>query len=220
VVGAVDGAVQWKPHIGNNAAMNVLYFSADADADVWVPALQEALDAGSQASSKASSQAGVPRAWHVAPWQPGASAADYAVVWKPPQQMLDEQPRLKAIFNVGAGVDAVMKLNLPVHVPIIRLDDAGMAVQMAEYVCHALIRHFRRLDGYEADARQGRWTQREKRSRADFPVGIMGLGVLGARVAQAVGQFDFPVVGWVIPPISTDLQSRTVMQSWPDAALG
>jgi glyoxylate/hydroxypyruvate reductase A len=29
-----------------------------------------------------------------------------------------------------------------------------------------------------------------------MPVGIMGLGVLGARVAQAVAQFDFPVNGW------------------------
>ena len=30
----------------------------------------------------------------------------------------------------------------------------------------------------------------------DFPVGIMGLGVLGQRVARAIQQFEFPVVGW------------------------
>jgi len=29
-----------------------------------------------------------------------------------------------------------------------------------------------------------------------FPVGVLGLGVLGARVAQAVAQFEFPVLGW------------------------
>jgi glyoxylate/hydroxypyruvate reductase A len=33
---------------------------------------------------------------------------------------------------------------------------------------------------------QGRWSYRKPRSRADFAVGVMGLGVLGSRVAQAL----------------------------------
>ena len=46
-------------------------------------------------------------------WQPGAAQADYAVVWRPPQQLLDEQQGLKAILNTGAGVDALLALKLP-----------------------------------------------------------------------------------------------------------
>ena len=126
--------------------------------------------------------------------------ADYAVVWAPPQGFINSQRSLKAIFNIGAGVDALMKLRLPAGVPVVRLDDAGMAVQMAEYVCHAVIRHFRELDVYEAEATQGRWAHRKPRRRADFTVGIMGLGVLGARVSQALTQFDFPVLGWSRSP--------------------
>jgi glyoxylate/hydroxypyruvate reductase len=118
------------------------------------------------------------------------------VVWVPPQQFLDEQPALKGIFNIGAGVDALMKLRLPPQAVVVRLDDAGMSVQMAEFVCHALIRHFRELDGYERDAAAGKWGFRKPRTRADFPVGVLGLGVLGQRVAQAVAAFDFPVRGW------------------------
>ena len=133
-------------------------------------------------------------------WQPGAAPADYAVVWAPPQAFLDSQHALKAIFNTGAGVDALMKLRLPAGVPVVRLDDAGMAVQMAEYVCHAVIRHFRELDLYEAEAAEGRWAYRKPRRRAEFTVGIMGLGVLGARVSQALTQFDFPVLGWSRSP--------------------
>ena len=129
-------------------------------------------------------------------WSAGAPQADYAVVWAPPQQFFDEQPQLKAVFNIGAGVDALLKLQLPPHSRIVRLDDAGMSVQMAEYVCHAVIRHFREFDAYEADTRQGKWSFRKPRARADFPVGIMGLGVLGERVARAVGHFEFPVNGW------------------------
>ena len=71
-----------------------------------------------------------------------------------------------------------------------------MSVQMAEYVCHAVIRHFREFDAYEADTRAGRWSYRVPRKRRDFPVGVMGLGVLGERVAQALARFDFPVNGW------------------------
>jgi glyoxylate/hydroxypyruvate reductase A len=129
-------------------------------------------------------------------WRPGAPQADHAVVWAPPQQFLDEQPALQALFNIGAGVDALMKLRLPSDTLIVRLDDAGMSVQMAEFVCHAVIRHFRELDGYERDADQGRWSFRKPRSRFDCPVGVMGLGVLGQRVAQALAGFEFPVRGW------------------------
>jgi glyoxylate/hydroxypyruvate reductase len=129
-------------------------------------------------------------------WRPGAPQAEHAVVWAPPQQFLDEQSGLKGIFNIGAGVDALMKLRLPPRAVVVRLDDAGMSVQMAEFVCHALIRHFRELDGYERDAAAGKWGFRKPRARADFPVGVLGLGVLGQRVAQAVAGFEFPVRGW------------------------
>ena len=129
-------------------------------------------------------------------WVEGASQADYAVVWAPPQQFFNEQTSLKGIFNIGAGVDALMKLRLPAGVPVVRLDDAGMSVQMAEYVCHAVIRHFREFDAYEADVAEGKWSYRKPRTRADFPVGVMGLGVLGERVALALRQFDLPVLGW------------------------
>ncbi|RZL61051.1 MAG: glyoxylate/hydroxypyruvate reductase A [Variovorax sp.] len=136
----------------------------------------------------------------VTAWQPGAAPADHAVVWAPPQQFIDEQPQLRGLFNIGAGVDALLKLKVPSTTRIVRLDDAGMSVQMAEYVLHALVRHVREFDGYEADAREGKWSFRKPRLRRDFPVGVMGLGVLGERVAKAVAQFEFPVNGWSRSP--------------------
>lgn len=133
-------------------------------------------------------------------WEPGTAAADYAVVWAPPQQFFDEQQSLRAMFNIGAGVDALLKMQLPPGSQVIRLDDAGMSVQMAEYVCHSVIRHFREFAGYEADMANGKWSFRKPRSRIDYPVGVLGLGVLGERVAKAVAQFDFPVNGWSRTP--------------------
>jgi glyoxylate/hydroxypyruvate reductase A len=86
---------------------------------------------------------------------------------------------------------------------MVRLDDAGMSVQMAEYVCHAVIRHFREFDGYEADV-AGPLVVPQAAGRADFAVGVMGLGVLGERVAQAVRSFEFPVNGWSRSPKALD----------------
>ena len=136
----------------------------------------------------------------VSEWKAGCEKADYAVVWAPPQQFIDEQPQLKALLNIGAGVDALTALRIASHIKLVRLDDAGMSVQMAEYVCHAVIRHFREFDGYEADVAAGKWSYRKPKIRADFPVGVMGLGVLGERVARTLLQFDFPVNGWSRSP--------------------
>ena len=163
--------------------MRFLFCATGTKAAPWVGGLREAL----------------PQAT-VDEWQPGAPQADYAVVWAPPQQFLDEQPGLKGIFNIGAGVDALLKLRLPPQAMLVRIDDGGMAVQMAEFVCHAVIRHFRELDGYAQDIQERKWSYRRPRDRADFPVGIMGLGVLGERVARAVRHFEFPVLGWSRSP--------------------
>ena len=148
-------------------------------------------------------RAALPQA-HVELWQPGTAPADYAVVWAPPQQFFDEQSKLKGVFAIGAGVYALLPLRLPPNAALVRLDDAGMAVQMAEYVCHAVIRHFREFDAYAAETRQGQWTLHQPRSRVDFPVGVMGLGVLGQRVARALSQFEFPVNGWSRSPKTLD----------------
>lgn len=163
--------------------MKIYFHSTDFKPEPWLAALRTAL----------------PQA-QIEVWSPGAPPGDYAVVWAPPQEFLDEQPQLKALFNLGAGVDALTQLKLPPQTKLVRLDDAGMSVQMAEYVVHALIRHFREFDGYAADVANGKWSFRKPRLREDFPVGIMGLGVLGQRVARAVQQFEFPVVGWSRSP--------------------
>lgn len=159
--------------------MNITFCCTNTDPGPWLTGLRTAF----------------PEA-DIAVWQSGAPPADYAVVWAPPQQLFDEQPQLQGIFNIGAGVDALLKLRLPPGAVVVRLEDAGMAVQMAEYVCQGVIRHFRDLTAYAEDVRAGRWTSYTPRQRSDFPVGVMGLGVLGARVAQALQQFEFPVNGW------------------------
>ncbi len=135
----------------------------------------------------------------------GHEPADYAIVWTPPDTFYAAQPQLKAIFNLGAGVDGLLRSSaLPAHVPLIRLEDAGMAPLMAEYVVQAAVRYAREFDLMEADRRAGKWVARRPTERAEYPVGVMGAGALGTPVAQALVANDFPVSSWSRSPKRID----------------
>ena len=180
--------------------MNITICFDKLDAAPWVQGLQKAFPEAT-----------------VSAWTPGSPQADQAIVWAPPQTFIDEQPGLQTLFNIGAGVDALLQLKLPPKLKVVRLDDAGMSVQMAEFVCHAVIRHFRELDGYDADTQAGKWSYRKPRSRADFAVGVMGLGVLGERVAKALQVFDFSVNGYSRSPKDLPgIRSFSGPQALPD----
>jgi glyoxylate/hydroxypyruvate reductase A len=162
--------------------MRILLHRADGNTEPWLRGFAAAL----------------PDA-EVVIFREGADIApcDYAVCWAPPPAMLAHLAHVKAIFITGAGVDGIMKFasSLP-PVPIIRLGDAGMAVQMAEYVAYAVLRYFRRFDEYEAQARRRVWQQLPQLDKADFTVGLLGMGVLGSRVLEALTPFGFPLRGW------------------------
>jgi len=163
--------------------MNITFCCTNTPSEPWLAGLRRALPGA-----------------EVVLWQQGAAPADMAVVWMPPPAFWAEQTRLSTVFNIGAGVDALMTQSLPAGVRVVRLEDAGMAVQMAEYVCHAVIGYFREWTAIDHDIRAGIWQAREPEPRTDWPVGVMGLGVLGERVARAVQTFEFPVNGWSRSP--------------------
>ncbi|WP_432258950.1 2-hydroxyacid dehydrogenase [Cupriavidus sp. TMH.W2] len=166
--------------------MKLQLYVPDGRYDPWIAGFAEALPEARCAT------------WEDSRGEP----ADYAVVWRPPVEMLRGRSDLKAVFNLGAGVDGILRLRdeapdaLPAGVPIVRLDDAGMAAQMAEYVAHAVLRYFRKLDAYEAQQRAGNWKFLKPHRRADFTVGVMGVGTLGTHIARTLAGFGFPVRGW------------------------
>lgn len=132
-------------------------------------------------------------------WDPSSppSGADVALVWKPPAALFAHETRLKALFNLGAGVDALLSMpELPPAMQIVRLEDAGMSVQMAEYALYALMRVSRLFNRYQRDQAATQWAPMPGLRREQWSVGVLGLGVIGARVAQAVAAFDYPVAGW------------------------
>jgi glyoxylate/hydroxypyruvate reductase A len=118
-----------------------------------------------------------------------------------PPELFSTAAPTKAVFNLGAGVDALVAVpTLPRDVPVIRLEDAGMAAQMAEYATLAVLAAHCDARAFAAAQRDVRWAPGPRRARADFGVGLLGLGILGQAVAAALAPFGFPLHGWSRAP--------------------
>ncbi|WP_129782107.1 2-hydroxyacid dehydrogenase [Peristeroidobacter soli] len=128
-------------------------------------------------------------------WQPGfTEPADFAVGWSPPPRFFIDQPKLRAFFSTGAGVEHVLNNpNLPAELPIIRVEDAGMGEQMVDYCRFEVLRWMQRRDEYAAQQAAGVWKPLDESHREQWPVGIFGLGVLGREVAKAFAADGYPV---------------------------
>ena len=131
---------------------------------------------------------------------PAAGALDAieaALVWRPPAGLLASLPNLKLIQSLGAGIDHILAdPALPDGVPICRLVDPALTRQMVEYVTLAVLHHHRRMADYREFQARAEWHQLAPLEGRHRRVGVMGLGVIGAAVAQRLAEFDFTVAGW------------------------
>ncbi|MBO4148483.1 glyoxylate/hydroxypyruvate reductase GhrA [Enterobacter ludwigii] len=165
--------------------MDILFYHPTFDAAYWIKALTAALPGA-----------------RVREWKRGDNEhADYALVWHPPVEMLQGR-KLKAVFALGAGVDSILsKLKahpemLPEDIPLFRLEDTGMGQQMQEYAVSQVLHWFRRFDDYQALKQQSHWEPLPDYQREDFTIGILGAGVLGSKVAEALAPWGFPLRCW------------------------
>ncbi|MDR2290489.1 MAG: glyoxylate/hydroxypyruvate reductase GhrA [Serratia marcescens] len=166
--------------------MNIIYYHPLFNAQEWLAGIKQRL----------------PQA-EIREWQRGDERpADYALVWRPPHEMLANRRDLKAVFALGAGVDAILDQErkhpgtLPAGVPLLRLEDTGMAQQMQEYALSYALRYFRRFDEYQALQQRQEWQPLDPHSLDDFTIGILGAGVLGQSVARKLTEFGFSVRCW------------------------
>lgn len=190
--------------------MRILLYTPHRDAHDWKRDVERALP-GAQLRT----------------WTPGDDAgADYALVWRAPREFFAPRAGLKAVFNLGAGVDAILALErehpglLPRDVPLVRLEDAGMARQMVEYATHAALRYLRRFDEYALLQRECRWQVLAPHARETFVVGVLGLGALGAEVARALAALGLPVRGYSRAPKAIDGVTTFAGAAQLDAFLG
>jgi glyoxylate/hydroxypyruvate reductase len=128
----------------------------------------------------------------------------YAAVWKPAPGELAAFPNLRVIFNLGAGVDALLADGRLPKVPLVRVAVADLTDRMMEYVVLHVLMHHRQEPYLRASQREKRWAPKFQWPASAVSVGIMGLGTLGARAAHALKHLGFRVSGWSNSPKQID----------------
>lgn len=124
------------------------------------------------------------------------AAITHAAVWKPRPGLLAGLPNLRAIFNLGAGVDALLQDRTLPAVPLFRIINTDMTGRMSEWVALQVLHHFRQMPDYQADQRARLWRPRDQPAAHELRVGIMGMGVLGRDAARVLRAIGFEVAGW------------------------
>jgi glyoxylate/hydroxypyruvate reductase A len=120
----------------------------------------------------------------------------YAAVWKPEPGLLARLPNLKVIFNLGAGVDALLGDSTLPDVPVCRIVNPDLTARMTEYVVLQCLMHLRQVEAYRLLQAQSRWEPIDQPAAHDVRVGIMGMGVLGQDSAEVLKRLGFRVAGW------------------------
>jgi glyoxylate/hydroxypyruvate reductase A len=100
------------------------------------------------------------------------------------------------IFNLGAGVDALMADSSLPKVPLVRVAVGDLTSRMTEYVVLHALMHHRQEPYLRASQREKRWEPKFQWPANAISVGIMGLGTLGADAAEALRLIGFRVAGW------------------------
>ncbi|MES2750737.1 MAG: glyoxylate/hydroxypyruvate reductase A [Pseudomonadota bacterium] len=124
----------------------------------------------------------------------------YAAVWKPAQGTLARFRNLRVIFNLGAGVDALIAdPDLP-KVPVVRVAIGDLTSRMTEYVVLQVLMHHRQQLYLSQCQQQKIWEPKHQWAASEIEVGIMGLGTLGRDAAEVLQRLGFRVSGWSASP--------------------
>jgi glyoxylate/hydroxypyruvate reductase A len=120
----------------------------------------------------------------------------FALVWNPPPGLLAGFPNLKAIINLGAGVDRLLSDPALPYVPLGRAAHGDLTLRVVGYVVLHVLMHHRRQRLYDAQQRDRIWRVHHQPAANEVAVGVMGLGVIGAAAASALVDLGFKVLGW------------------------
>jgi len=126
-----------------------------------------------------------------------AKDINYIFAWKADNNAFDNLPNLKAVFSLGAGVDALLKHeNLPKNVPIVRFVDKDLSQCMSDYVIAHVLMHHRLFTHYDSEQKTKQWQQYFPPPASKRNVGIMGLGELGLGAIKRLKPLGFSLHGW------------------------
>ncbi len=123
-------------------------------------------------------------------------AVRYAAVWKPEPGLLAKFKNLQVIFNLGAGVDALLPDRTLPPVPLVRVVNDDLTKRMTEYVVMHVLLHHRQHARFVAQQAAKVWNAPDQCAAGDVRVGLLGQGELGRDAGEVLARIGFQVAGW------------------------
>lgn len=130
---------------------------------------------------------------------------DYAVVWAPPVGRLAQFQNLKYIFSIGAGVTHItLDPDAPLNVPIVRLQDDMLVLDMSCHVIHWVLHFHRYYNRYKLYETERKWLRHRYPENGDRRITVLGLGQTGLEACRRLRDLEFDVTGWSRSPKELD----------------
>lgn len=126
----------------------------------------------------------------------GAENAELAACWHPPDTLLIDYPNIKIIHTLSAGADHLGQALLTSGLPICRIVDNQQKHGMLEYILWGILNYQRDFEQYRRQQSQNHWQSFRQRYAREITVTLLGLGEIGAYVAEQLAQFGYSVNGW------------------------
>jgi glyoxylate/hydroxypyruvate reductase A len=173
----------------------------------------------------AAAAAGIAITLHMDPGSVDPSTVDYLIYAATgPVQDFKPYSKLAGILNLWAGVEAVLKLDPPADVPLVRMVEDGLTLGMIDYVSGHVLRHHLDIDRYIHTSPILEWEVGYPPLARDRTVGILGLGALGGACAAHLAAHGFRVIGWSrspkdIPGVECRSGARTLDETIAEAEI-
>lgn len=122
---------------------------------------------------------------------------DYIICWKPQPGTFEQFPNLKVIQSLGAGIDHITETNtIKKNITLTRMVDPNLANDMWEFLLAVVMNHLKGLSLYTRQQILKKWLQHSYLTIRETRMAILGLGNIGAFVAENFAQLGFKVKGW------------------------
>lgn len=121
---------------------------------------------------------------------------DVLICWKLPEGKVARMPGLRLVHSVGAGCESIVSHPLPKNINVCRVVDNSQVQGMVDYCTWAALYYYRELDKVLKNSRDKVWEWPNQVPKNTYKIGVMGLGNMGANVAESLLRDGFSVAGW------------------------
>ncbi len=129
---------------------------------------------------------------------PDPARIRFALAWRPGPDAFAPFEQLAFVQSIASGVDGILSSDsLPLQAQVARVRDPGQAHVMAGFAVWQLIWHHRNMGNYVRNAADAVWRRTsfgDLVPPADLTVGVLGFGLMGRTIAEAVAKLGFRVI--------------------------